>query len=55
LLEHYFGLIEALFVFGLAVAFYMWQMRDLKKENAKARAADKDRPSENHDIRRDGP
>jgi hypothetical protein len=38
LLEHYFGLIEALFVFGLAVAFYVWQMRDLKRENAKAKA-----------------
>lgn len=39
MVEHYFGLIEALFVFGLAIAFYVWQMRDLKKENAKARAA----------------
>jgi Flp pilus assembly protein TadB len=38
LLEHYFGLIEALFVFGLAIAFYVWQMRDLKKENARAKA-----------------
>lgn len=36
--EHYFGLIEALFVFGLAIAFYIWQMRDLKRENAKAKA-----------------
>ncbi|QLF68471.1 hypothetical protein FE840_002295 [Peteryoungia desertarenae] len=35
--ENYFGLIEAVFVFGLAVAFYIWQMRDLKKENEKAR------------------
>jgi hypothetical protein len=38
LLEHYFGLIEALFVFGLAVAFFVWQMRDLKRENARAKA-----------------
>jgi hypothetical protein len=38
LVEHYFGLIEALFVFGLAIAFYVWQMRDLRKENARAKA-----------------
>jgi len=38
LLENYFGLIEAIFVFGLAVAFYIWQMRDLRKENEKAAA-----------------
>ncbi|WP_156378657.1 MULTISPECIES: hypothetical protein [unclassified Rhizobium] len=55
MLEHYFGLIEALFVFGLAVAFYIWQMRDLKKENAKARKAEKDRPPENSDNRSEGP
>ncbi|MDH4440366.1 MAG: hypothetical protein QE284_08260 [Rhizobium sp.] len=36
--EHYFGLIEAVFVFGLAIAFYVWQMRDLKRENEKAKA-----------------
>ena len=35
--ENYFGLIEAVFVIGLAVAFYIWQMRDLTKENEKAR------------------
>ncbi len=38
LFEHYFGLIEAVFVFGLAIAFYVWQMRDLKRENEKAKA-----------------
>ncbi len=38
MLEHYFGIIEAIFVFGLAVAFYVWQMRDLKKEKLKAEA-----------------
>jgi hypothetical protein len=59
LLEHYFGLIEALFVFGLAIAFYVWQMRDLKKENARAKAraaADKaTTPSESRppDAKRD--
>lgn len=35
--ENRFGLIEAIFVFGLAVAFYIWQMRDLKKANEAAR------------------
>ncbi|SIR42660.1 hypothetical protein SAMN05880582_11328 [Rhizobium sp. RU20A] len=29
--EHYFGLIEALFVFGLVLAFYIWQKRDLAR------------------------
>ncbi|WP_161596999.1 hypothetical protein [Rhizobium glycinendophyticum] len=48
-------MIEALFVFGLAVAFYIWQMRDLKKENTKARKADKHRPPENTDIAGGGP
>jgi hypothetical protein len=38
LLETYFGLIEAAFVFSLAIAFYVWQMRDLKKEKLKAEA-----------------
>jgi hypothetical protein len=38
LLEHYFGIIEALFVFSLAIAFYIWQMRDLKKAKLKAEA-----------------
>ena len=38
LLENYFGIIEAVFVFSLAIAFYVWQMRDLKKEKLKAEA-----------------
>jgi len=38
LLERYFGIIEAIFVFSLAIAFYVWQMRDLKKEKLKAEA-----------------
>jgi hypothetical protein len=37
MLESYFGLIEAAFVFGLAVAFYLWQRRDLKRAEDKAR------------------
>lgn len=38
MLEHYFGIIEAIFIFSLALAFYVWQMRDLKKEKLKAEA-----------------
>lgn len=45
MLEHYFGLIEAAFVFGLAIAFYVWQMRDLRKYDRK----DTDPPSEGSD------
>ncbi|WP_377294817.1 hypothetical protein [Rhizobium sp. SG2393] len=29
--ENYFGLIEALFVFSLVLAFYIWQKRDLAR------------------------
>jgi Flp pilus assembly protein TadB len=54
LLEHYFGLIEALFVFGLAIAFYVWQMRDLKKENARAKArAEAEEASAPPEVKRD--
>lgn len=42
LLENYFGIIEAIFVFSLAIAFYVWQMRDLKKEKAKAEARERE-------------
>ena len=35
--ENYFGLIEVGLVFGLAVAFYIWQRRDLKKAERQAR------------------
>ena len=35
--ENYFGLIEAVFVFGLAIAFYIWQMRDLAKAESEAK------------------
>jgi len=38
LFEGYFGLIEALLVFGLAIAFYLWQRHDLKKAREKTRA-----------------
>lgn len=41
MLESYFGIIEAIFVFSLAIAFYVWQMRDLKKEKARAAARER--------------
>lgn len=31
MLENYFGLIEGVFVFGLAVAFYVWQTRSVNR------------------------
>lgn len=43
MLENYFGLIEAVFVFSLAIAFYVWQRRDLnkyKREDQERRAAE---------------
>ncbi len=36
--ENYFGLIEAAFVFGLAIAFYIWQRRDLRRYEMQDRA-----------------
>jgi uncharacterized membrane protein len=39
LFESYFGLIEAAFVFGLAIAFYVWQMRDLRRYREQDRKA----------------
>ena len=41
MLENYFGLIEAAFVFGLAIAFYVWQMRDLRQYDRKDKDASK--------------
>ena len=38
MLEHYFGIIEAIFIFSLAIAFYVWQMRDLRKAKREAEA-----------------
>ena len=32
MIENYFGLIEACFVFGLALAFYIWQRHTLKRD-----------------------
>ncbi|WP_430437798.1 hypothetical protein [Oceanibaculum nanhaiense] len=37
MLKNYFGLIEVGLVIGLAVAFYIWQRRDLKKAERQAR------------------
>ena len=39
----YAGLIELVLVFGLVIAFYVWQMRDLKKaKEERAREAAKE-------------
>lgn len=43
LFERYFGLIEALFVFGLAIAFYLWQRHDLRKARDETRAREEKR------------
>lgn len=48
MLENYFGIIEATFVFSLAIAFYVWQMRDLKKEKLKAEARAREAEREVH-------
>ena len=42
LFENYFGLIEALLVFGLAIAFFLWQRHDLKKAREKTRAREEE-------------
>lgn len=44
--ENYFGLIEALLVFGLAIAFYLWQRHDLKKAREKTRADEEARQAQ---------
>jgi hypothetical protein len=48
LFENYFGLIEALLVFGLAIAFYLWQRHDLKNAREKTRAREERRKAQ-HD------
>ena len=37
-MERYYGLIEVLFTFGAFLAFYIWQMRALKKSVAEREA-----------------
>lgn len=32
--SYYFGLVELIFVFGLALAFYVWQMNSLNRDIA---------------------
>ena len=44
--EDYFGLIEVGLVFGLAIAFYVWQRRDLKKAEREAREREARTPPE---------
>lgn len=49
LFENYFGLIEALLVFGLAIAFYLWQRHDLKRAREKTRAREEALKEEQRD------
>jgi hypothetical protein len=42
MLQHYFGIIEAVFVFGLALAFYVWQRRSLSRDIAKREAKERE-------------
>ena len=44
--ETYFGLIEPGLVFGLAIAFYIWQRHDLKKAEREAREREARNPPE---------
>ncbi|MCV3768027.1 hypothetical protein [Rhizobium sp. TRM95796] len=46
MLNSYFGLIEAVFVFGLAIGFYIWQKRDLERYEEQDRKADRDNQDE---------
>lgn len=41
MIENYFGMIEAIFVFGLAIAFYVWQRRSLNRDIAERLAREK--------------
>jgi hypothetical protein len=41
-LQQYFGIIEAIFVFGLAIAFYVWQKRSLARDIAKREAKERE-------------
>ncbi len=41
-MERYFGIIEAAFVFGLAIAFYVWQKRSLAKAIAEREAKERE-------------
>jgi hypothetical protein len=42
MIQHYFGIIEAVFVFGLALAFYVWQRRSLARDIAKREARERE-------------
>jgi hypothetical protein len=35
-MANWFGLVELLFSFGVAIAFFVWQAWELKRDNAKA-------------------
>ena len=41
MIEKYFGIIEGVFVFGLAITFYIWQRRSLNRDIAARLAREK--------------
>lgn len=43
--EGYYGLIEVLFVFALAIAFYIWQSRSLARDIAARKDRERDEAS----------
>jgi hypothetical protein len=48
-MSQYFGLFEALFFFGLVLAFYVWQMRDLNREAARRKAEEAEQAKQSED------
>jgi hypothetical protein len=51
-MSQYFGLFEAMFFFGLVLAFYFWQMRDLNRETAKRKAEEAEQAKQAEDSKR---
>jgi hypothetical protein len=51
-MSQYFGLFEAMFFFGLVLAFYFWQMRDLNREMAKRKAEEAEQAKQAEDSKR---
>jgi hypothetical protein len=49
-MEQYFGIIEAVFVFGLALAFYFWQRRSLARAIAEREARERAEAEQNKDA-----
>jgi hypothetical protein len=51
-MSQYFGLFEAMFFFGLVLAFYFWQMRDLNREAARRKAEESEQPKQAEKAKR---